>query len=622
VGAITDVDYRERWELKDFLIGQRLERRILLIHVLLALVLVAFLFNFWYLQGVKGVEYARLAEGNTMRKIPLKPTRGWIYDRDGQVIAATRPSLDLLVRQEQVDDLPRMLDDLAPILTASPRDLADVLRGEPDFEPVVVGRDVGLLQLAWIESRRERFPAIEIRETARRFYPEAAIIAHTIGYVGQVNENQLRADKGRLKSGDIVGKSGVERAFDDDLRGDRGWHLVSVNAVGRQVGETRVGQEASHGNRMQLTIDLDLQRALVEGLGVETGAGVFLDPWTGEVLAIASTPHFDPNRFADGFDRASWEKLQTDPRRPLHDRSIASFYAPGSTFKVVMAAAGLETGIIGEDDRVYCNGSATYYKRRRLCWKRGGHGWVNIRKALAESCNVYFYELGQKLGIEKIHDFGDRFGLGRLTGVGLSGEEAGILGNSEWKRKHRGEQWYPGDTISVSIGQGLLAVTPMQMARMIGGVATNGKLPTPTLVLGSQKLEPIGLRPTTLRLLRAGLADAVSRGTATRATDGTFTVAGKTGTAQVYKHSAGIDADKLPKAERDHAWFVGYAPADKPRIAFAIVVENGGHGGTIAAPIARSVLEIFFSSERPDPASRAGVGRSPSPVHEPATTVR
>ena len=611
------MDYRERWELKDYLFSRTLNRRILLFHVGLTLVLLGFLLDFWYLQGVHGEEYAGLAENNRLRRIPLAPTRGEIFDRHEEIIASTRPSLDLVLRREGRRDLRPQLARLAPILGLAEESLYDSLdsiRGRPLYEPLVVKEDVKLAELARIEVHREDFPSAEIRQHERRHYPERDLIAHAIGYVGEVSEAQLTSHAGPpLERGDIVGKSGVERAYDDPLRGVRGWMVVSVNSVGRQVGEARVLQEADHGRPVRVTLDLRLQRALREGLGEETGAGVFMDPWTGDVLALVSTPAFDPNQFADGISHEAWDALSNDPARRLHDRAIGSFYAPGSTFKVLMAIAGLETGTITTGERVFCGGSAAFYGRTRLCWKKGGHGWVDIEQALAQSCNVFFYTLGQELGIERIHDFGVRFGLGSPSGLDIPGEEPGIMPSNEWKLAAHGEKWYPGDTISLAIGQGLIAVTPVQMARLISAVATGGKLPTPRLSQDREVVvRDLGISEHTMRVVRDALSLAVESGTGRRATGGEFTVAGKTGTAQVFKHSAGIDADKLPKPERDHAWFVGYAPADQPRIAFAVVVEHGGHGGTSAAPIARKVLEVFFGEPEgqpaAEPAAAAGSG--------------
>jgi penicillin-binding protein 2 len=596
------MDYRERWELRDYLVGRRLARRILAIHVAFGVVLVVFVLNFWYLQGVHGEDYSVLAENNRMRRVPMFPTRGVIYDRRAEVMASTRPSLTLWMTREDGHGLEAQLDRLSPILGIPKQELVDRLagmRGRALFEQVLLKEDVSLVELAHIEARRELFPSVSVRETARRHYPEGEVIAHVIGYVSQVNEGELSQAK-ELLTGDIVGKSGVERTFDGRLRGDRGWQLVSVNSLGRQIGEARVETEPHHGESLRVTLDMAMQRELYAAFGDEAGGGIFLDVKNGNVLALVSTPSFDPNLFADGFSRETWKAIIEDPRRPLHDRAIASFYAPGSTFKVVMAVAGLETGTVTPDHRVFCNGSKSYYNRRRLCWKRGGHGWVDIRKALAESCNVYFYDLGKALGIDKIHEYGTLFGLGRRTGIDLPGEEQGILPSQDWKRKALREIWYPGDTISVAIGQGLLAATPAQLAGMMATVARGTKPIPPRLIDGPDPVgEPLAVSAGTLRIVREALKLAVERGTGRGATRGKFTVAGKTGTAQISASSAGVDSDDLDKAIRDHAWFVGYAPADDPTIAFAIVVEHGGHGGSTAAPIARRVLEVYFDDPQP-----------------------
>ncbi len=318
---------------------------------------------------------------------------------------------------------------------------------------------------------------------------------------------------------------------------------------------------------------------------------------------MVSTPSFDPNLFADGFTTETWKSIIDDPRRPLHNRVIASFYAPGSTFKVVVAIAGLETGTIDPSDRVFCNGGKSYYNRRRLCWKRGGHGWVDMRKALAHSCNVYFYDLGQKLGIDKIHEYADLLGFGHTTGINVPGEESGINPSRDWKRSTLREIWYPGDTISVAIGQGFLAATPAQLATMMASLARGTSPIPPRLIdVDPPRADGLPISERTLRIVRDALKQAVDEGTGREATLGAFSAAGKTGTAQLAAGSAGVDSEDLDKAIRDHAWFVGYAPAEDPTIAFAIIVEHGGHGGATAAPIARKVLEVYFGEhEKPQP---------------------
>ncbi len=593
------MDYRERWELKDYLVGQRLARRVVLAHVVIVTVLLLFALNLWYLQGIGGDEYAILAENNRLRRIPMPPARGTIYDRSGMAIAATRPSLNLVLMREGIADLGNQIDLVAPIL-ATTRDALNArlsqMRSRPAFEPLVLEEDVQFQRLARVEARREKFPTIEVQQTTRRSYPNAGLYAHVLGYVGEVSSLEGAAG---LQLGDIVGKAGVERFYDEKLRGARGWRVVSVNNLGRRMGPPRDEQVPLHGNPLRLTLNSAMQRALREGLVDRSGAGVFLDPSNGDVLALVSTPTFDPNVFASRITRSEWQALREDPRRPLLNRAIGSFYAPGSTFKVVMAIAGLESGTINPSTTVYCSGSTTIYGHRRLCWKKGGHGSVDLRRALVHSCNVYFYHLGQRMGIDPITRVSEMFNLGKPTGIDLPGEGSGISPSSERKQARLGEPWYAGDTISVAIGQGLLTASPLQMAVMISGVAT-GRLPRPRLNAETEVVTtPLAVAPATFAVVREGLTDVVSEGTARRAEVSGIRVAGKTGTAQVFKHSAGIDADELPEEERDHAWFVGYAPDDDPRVAFAVIVEHGGHGGTTAAPIVRAVLEAFFNPPKP-----------------------
>lgn len=598
------MDYRERWELKEYKSEKRLGRRVHLFEAFIAVLLLSYLLVFWHLQVTQADEYRTLAENNRLRKIPVPPQRGAIFDRNGKVLASTRPALRLIVSREGAADPKSQLARLESVLVLEPGSLSQgllAMRGRPSFEPLVVREDASLAELARVESRREWFPSVEVEEAALRDYPDGPAVAHAVGYVGQVSARELERLAGRsVERGDIVGKAGLESSYDDLLRGRRGWKFVTVNNLGRPLGESRAGRAPLDGRRLDLTLDAGLQEALVDALGQETGAGIFLDARNGDVLALASAPVFDPNIFAGRVAPEEWKAIVDDPRRPLHDRSIGSFYAPGSTFKILMSVVGLETGVITPDTVIYCGGSANHYGRNFLCWKRGGHGPVRLHEALVHSCNVFYYEVGRRAGIEAIEKYGSMFHLGRPTGIDLPGEQAGILPSDAWKRKARGEPWYPGDTISVSIGQGLLAVTPVQMATLVAAVANDGVVVTPHLAAGrTGAQERLQVHPETLAAIRAALAEVVTAGTGRRAALGPVPVAGKTGTAQVFKRSAGIDADELPKEERDHAWFVGYAPADNPEVAFAVVVEHGGHGGTTAAPIARKVLEAYFLDRLP-----------------------
>jgi penicillin-binding protein 2 len=602
------MDYRQRWELKEYRFEQRFHWRTTVLHAVLLLLMLAYLGMFGWLQIAHGDEWAEKAEANRLRKIPILPNRGVVYDRRREVLASTRPSLNLVLRREGLTDADgqlRRVEALLGIPYDELRQRLDKMKGRPSFESMLIRQDASLDELAKIEARREWFPSVEIEEVTRRNYAEGAAVAHVLGYVSEVSERQLN-DQGKgsgLERGDIVGKTGIEQEFDEMLRGRRGWMFVTVNNLGRPFGDAETGRAPTDGRALEVTLDGRLQRALHEAFGEETGAGVFLDPGTGEVLALVSAPAYDPNVFAGGIDAASWQSLEKDQRKPMNPRPIANHYAPGSTFKVVMAVAGLESGVITPNTVMHCGGSAVFYGRPFLCWKMGGHGAVDLRSALTHSCNVYFYNVGQRAGIDAIAKWGDLLNLGRVTGIDLPGEKSGTMPSPAWKAKRYAgtgnAKWFAGETISVSIGQGLVSATPLQMATMISGIATGAVPFAHVLKRDARPARPLPVHPGTLPVIRRALADVVEEGTGTRAQLGPIRVAGKTGTAQVYKHSAGIDADKLPKDERDHAWFVGFAPAEKPEIAFAVMVEHGGHGGTTAAPIVRKVLEVFFEDRLP-----------------------
>jgi penicillin-binding protein 2 len=625
------MDYRERWELKEYQSEQRLGTRAALLHGVIVIMLAAFLGVFWYLQIVEGDEFALLAENNRLRRIALPPTRGVVLDRREEVLASTRPALNLVLVRDGLTDADGQLKRLEQLLGIPYDGLnarLQAMRRRPTFEPLVIKEDVQLADIAKVEARREWFPSVEVEETALRDYPDGPAIAHAVGYVGEVNESQLaKIADGSLQQGDIVGKTGVEREYDEILRGRRGWKLQTVNSLGRPLGSSQPGRSPEDGRPLHLTIDKRMQRKLVESLAAEVGSGIFMNPNTGEILALASTPGYDPNVFTAPVSRLTWTTLISDPRHPLNDRAISSFYAPGSTFKVLMSIVGLETGAITPQSTVFCSGSAVIYNRQFMCWKKGGHGTVDVHRALVHSCNVFYYLLGRKVGIDAISKYAKMFGLGELSGIDIPGESRGTPPSAEWKQRTHKEPWYPGDTISVSIGQGLLAVTPVQMATMISAVANGGTLVRPHLARdATARASKLPVSAGTLALIRDALADVVEEGTATRAQLGPIHVAGKTGTAQVFKKSVGVDADKQPKNERDHAWFIGYAPAEKPEIAFAIVIEHGGHGGTTAAPVAKNVLEVYFEDRLPPkeavPALQANLTARPETRSATAPTAR
>jgi penicillin-binding protein 2 len=484
----------------------------------------------------------------------------------------------------------------------------------------VVQEDVDLAQAATIESHPEKFPGIVVRVESRRAYEGGRLAAHLVGYVGEISPTQIaNREFPGSRSGDVVGKDGLERRFNGDLSGQRGARQVVVNALGREIDALEGGEIAVPGASLELALDLDLQRTLVEAFGDHRGSAVFIDPRNGEVLALASLPAFDPNLFAGRFTRREWEELARNPSHPLQNRATQSRYSAGSTFKVIVAAAALESGVITPGTMVNCPGYAMIYGRRFGCHERGGHGWVDVHEALVKSCNVFFYQVGKDVGIDRIADYARRMGLGAPTGIDLFQEDEGLVPDEAWSRRVRGTPWYPGETISVSIGQGPLLVTSVQLAALAGAVSTGEFQPLHVVRrIGGRDVTPahpehrLDVSGSTLEVIRNGLWGVVNEaGTGRRAqlpNHPGIEVAGKTGTVQVVASSAGVDSEKLAKQIRDHGWFVGWAPYRNPTIAFAVFVEHGGHGGIEAAPIAQRVLETYFGKRQESPGVQLAQG--------------
>lgn len=596
--------------------------------------------GFWYLQVAQHGRYRELAENNHLRTLPLRAPRGVLFDRDGRVLVENRYSFNISLVREQTNDLDRSVRLLAAVLGLEERAVRAVVdrhRREPSYRPIVVVQDATLAQVAAVAARRLELPGVVIEEVPARHYPTDELAAHLVGYVGEVTREQLDQEPFRgLKSGTLVGQSGVERAYNALLTGRDGERRVIVNSIGREI-ETVGETEPVEGRRLQLTIDYDLQRAAeraFRALGYN-GAAVVLEPRSGEVLALVSLPAYDPNAFAVGIDRATWNALNTDRFRPLQNRALQGRYSPGSVFKIVMAIAALEEGIITPDFKVTCRGAATFYGRPFLCHKKGGHGVVNLSRALEQSCNVYFYTLGSLLRIDTIHKWATALGLGVRTGIDLPHELEGLVPSSAWKLARTGERWYPGETISVAIGQGPVWVTPLSLAVMIATVANGGTRPTPHVLkavdqgAGWEPVTPPGpqsvvsMKPETIEAVRRGLWLAVNgAGTAGRARIPGRDVAGKTGTAQVISIQGGRQAARRTDRDlRDHGWFVFFAPAENPEIAGVIFAEHAEHG-YLAAPIARHVLETYFAKKEgrplpefpvsaPAPRLAAGGGATP-----------
>jgi penicillin-binding protein 2 len=611
---------------------RRVGVRLTVLQYVIAVAFSALAVSFWILQIVQHAKFQELAENNNQRTLALRAPRGVVFDRNGQVLVENRHAYSISIVREHTKDLDRTIALLASVLgleEGAVREIVDRHRREPTYRPIVIVQDATLAQVAAVTARRldTELPDVVVEEVPTRQYPTDALAAHLFGYVGEASDAQVASDSG-LKSGDIVGQSGIEKIYNSLLMGEDGARRVVVNSVGREI-RTLEEVRPIEGRRLQLTIDADVQRAVEEGFKAfgYNGASVILDPRTGEVLAFTSLPAYDPNAFATGIDRATWAALNTDELRPLNDRAIQGRYSPGSTFKMAVAAAALEEGTIDPNFTVYCPGRAVFFGRPFQCWKRGGHGTIDLRHAIEQSCNVYFYTVGNMVGIDKIHKWSTRLGLGEKSGIDLPNENQGLVPSPEWKREARGEKWYAGETISVSIGQGAVNLTPVSMAVYISAIATGVRV-TPHLLKGVDEgggwesiaapppKSEVDLKPQTIQAIRDGLWLVVNgAGTGGRARIEGKDVAGKTGTAQVISLEGARSArGKTTMDLRDHGWFVFFAPRDNPQIAGVVFAEHAEHGSN-AAPIAKHAMETFFAKQegRPLPAPPQPANQPPEP---------
>ena len=610
---------------------RRITVRLTILQVGVVVTFAALAISFWFLQIVQHTRFEEMAENNHQRTLALRAPRGVLFDRDGKVLVENRHSFSVSIVREHTRDIDRTIRMLAAVAGLDPaqvRQIVDRHRGEPTYRPIVVIEDASLAQVAAITARRLDFelPDVVVEEVPTRQYPAEALAAHVFGYVGEANDSQVGNG---ITSGAIVGQSGIERVYNKLLMGEDGAKRVVVNSVGREI-RTLEELPPVEGRRVQLTIDYDLQKAAEEGFRHAgfNGSALIMDPRNGEVLTLVSLPTYDPNDFAAGIDRATWTALNTDALRPLQNRAIQGRYSPGSTFKIVVATAALEEGLVDPDFRVNCGGGATFFGRYFLCHLKGGHGSVDMRTAIEKSCNVYFYTLGNMLGVDRIHKWAEKLGLAGLTGIDLPNEQESIVPSTEWKLEHTGERWYPGETISVSIGQRQVTVTPASLAVMIATVANGGTRVTPHVIRavdegGGWKMatppvvaERVAFKPTTLAALHDGLWRVVNgAGTGVRGRIQGRDVAGKTGTAQVISNQGRLALRGSGRDLRDHGWFVFFAPKDNPEIAGVIFGEHAEHG-YLGAPIAKHVIETYFAKKegRPLPAL------TPVPAPKPPET--
>lgn len=575
----------------------------------------------YYLQVVEHERYATLSRKNRISLVPVAPVRGLIFDRHGVPLAQNNPSWTLEVVPDQVEDMELLLDEVGQLVQLSEADLVDFhrdLRRHAGFDQVILRRGLSDDEAARFAINRHRFKGIDLRARLERSYPLKGTGVHVVGYVGRISQRDLeQIDKEQYRGIDFLGKLGIEAYYEEVLRGSSGFDQVETNAHGRVI-RTVSSTPPVPGRNLYLTIDSRLQRAAEEALGEYRGAVVAIEPKSGEVLAFASTPTYDPNPFVYGIDRASYAALRDSPDRPLLNRALRGRYAPGSTIKPFMGMAGLNFGR-SPVKTTFCPGYFTLTQggHRYRCWKHSGHGSMDLHDSIVQSCDVYFYDLARHLGIERMHDYLDDFGFGQLTGIDLNGEVSALLPSAEWKRGARAEPWYPGETVIAGIGQGYTLVTPLQLASATAVLASGGQHMRPHLLLATEDpvsgervpaqlralSEPI-INPDDIPLIKAAMIDVTSgaRGTARRiGLDAPYRIAAKTGTAQVIgiKQNERYDEEKVAERFRDHALFIAYAPADDPRIAVAVIAENGGHGGSTAGPIARKVMDFFLLGEQP-----------------------
>jgi len=601
------------WETTE---GVMFHKQHLFLMGLLLFVVLVYLFRLWHLQILQGSRYRYQSENNRIRLENISAPRGLIFDRNGVPLVENRPAYHLQIVREDVTDEEATLEAVAEICDKKVEDLKKVLEANEnvaDFVPVRLVADLDRDCLARIEAQRVRLPGVVVQVEPQREYKWNGTAAHLIGYLSMITEEELKSDEYQgYQPDEPVGKVGVEKTFEEYLHGKRGGRQVEVDAIGRRM---RLLDQVLPvpGRNVWLTLDIVFQKkveALLEGV---EGAIVVVDPRTGAVLAMASSPAFDQEQFVKGLTREDWKELSEDPYHPLLNRALGAAYPPGSTLKPVVALAALQEGVIGPEKPLFCPGFYKLGRRRYRCWKEVGHGPVNLHRSLVESCDVYYYQLGLKLGVDRIAYYCNKFGLGERTGIRCTGEHPGLMPTKRWKKETRGVSWQKGETLSVAIGQGFTLATPLQMTMAYAAVANGGVLWKPHAVFrvgegesgNVLEIEPslrwrVPVESEYFDMVQAALEGVVEekRGTAHRIRDKAFRMAGKTGTAQVIRLPEGANrkklAQKAKKEETDHAWFIGYAPARDPQVVVGVLVEHGGHGSSAAAPLARKVMQAFM----------------------------
>lgn len=593
--------------------SQDLYRRIYALSIAAVIIFLILLGRLWFLQFIEKDALKEMSENNRLRFIPVAASRGALLDRNGKVLVNNTPSYSLAVIPNEVKDRDKLFDTLVQILKIDRGELLSKWekgKGRAKYFPIILASGITRDQLEYFEENSLRLTGIEIEVKPVREYPEGSFASHLLGYIGEISEKEAdMAEFAEYNPGDYLGKSGIERSFEKYLHGEDGGRQIEVDARGRYLRMINETLPVS-GHSIMLTIDQELQKAAEKALGDKAAAAVVMEINTGEILAFASSPGFDPSLFSGRMPPEKWEAYLNDKRHPLENKALKGQYPPGSTFKIITALAGLAEGLIDEHTVVNCKGEYKLGNNTFRCWNKKGHGNVNLKGAMRESCDVYFYMLGERLGVDRIARYARMFGLGESMGCGLENEKSGFVPTAEWKEKKFGKKWYKGETLPVSIGQGYLLMTPIQLAAMTAGVATNGKIYRPHLVkkvldrdgksvkeFVPEVLKSVDLKSEHFRMVKDGLFAVVNepRGTGAAARLYEVRVAGKTGTSQVVKMKD--SKGPVPYEHRDHALFVAFAPFDKPEIAVAVVVEHGEHGGGAAAPVAGQILRRYFEAK-------------------------
>ena len=573
----------------------------------------------FYLQIMKGKEFLKLSENNSIRLESIVAPRGLIFDAEGKLLVDNRPSFDLHIIPRNAKPLEQTLKKLARYTTIPEDDMMEKVRacGLSSYKPVLLKQDIGRDAMASIEVHRFDLPGVVMNIRPVRHYINGQHAAHLIGYLGEINAKELQSGVFTgCKGGDFIGRFGVEKTYEDLLRGERGGRQVEVDVRGQVVKALRT-VSAKPGRNLYLSLDYALQEKVEELLQDRVGAVVAMDPMTGYILVMASSPTFDQNAFVSGMTRKEWNVLISNPEYPMTNRVIQAEYPPASTYKIVTAISGLEEGVIDPKTTHYCPGYYALGNRVFRCWKRGGHGEVNVVRAIAESCDVFFYKVGEEVGVDKLASYARMCGLGEQTGINLENEGKGLIPTSAWKKKRIGESWQRGETLNISIGQGFNLTTPLQMLVLTSAIANNGILYQPQIIrhvktadgIEVNNIEPkvtgsLTISPQTMDIVKRGLWEAVNtkKGTARGIKLKQYPISGKTGTAQLVTTKAPKagdkeDKDSLFNQNLPHAWFVAYAPSEAPRIAVAVIVEHGEHGSTAAAPIAKELIKTYLEKQ-------------------------